>query len=69
MCVRAKVRRYRMHDLRHAAATELVRRHPAAFASRYLGHSTLTMTERYVHTELTSQRWIEPDEAPDAAQV
>jgi integrase len=57
VCIRAKVRRYRFHDLRHTAATELLTRHLPAFVSRYLGHSTLAMTDRYAHTELSDAAW------------
>lgn len=50
VCERAGVRRYRMHDLRHAAITNLVMRGVApAIVQAYAGHSSPTQTSAYTH--------------------
>jgi len=50
LCDRAGVRRVRIHDLRHAAATELLRHWPMATVSRYIGHATIQQTvDTYGH--------------------
>lgn len=51
-CARAGVRRVGWHILRHTFASELAARGASASAiQRLLGHSTLAMTERYVHVD------------------
>lgn len=63
VCRRAGVKRYRMHDLRHAATTAMLARGIApGLVSGYMGHSSLTMTDRYTHTTLTDLAWIEPED-------
>lgn len=57
LCARAGVKRYRMHDLRHAAVTAMLTSHQPAYVSAWAGHSSLAMTDRYTHTELTDQVW------------
>lgn len=57
LCDRACVRRVGWHTLRHTFASELATRGASASAiQRLLGHSTLAMTERYVHVGEASLR-------------
>lgn len=44
------------HDLRHVAATELVKRIDVVTASRILGHASVEMTMRYVHVTDADKR-------------
>jgi integrase len=58
MCDRLGIRRIRLHDIRHTAATLLLERnvHPKVVAD-ILGHSSVTMTlDRYSHVSDTLQR-------------
>jgi len=49
-CRRAGIKDLHPHDLRHTFATRLIKRGVSIFAvSRLLGHSSVTMTERYSH--------------------
>ena len=54
-CDEAGIPRIRFHDLRHSAATFITDAVGIAQAKAVLGHSTLAMTERYVHQSATSQ--------------
>lgn len=61
-CRRVGVRRIGWHVLRHTFATQLVSRGvPMRVVQRYLGHSTVVMTERYAH--------LAPDVLADAISV
>jgi integrase len=47
----AKIEDFRFHDLRHSAATRIVRQTGnIALAQRLLGHSNITTTSRYAHS-------------------
>jgi integrase len=46
----AKIKGLRFHDLRHLAASRLVKVTDVVTASKILGHSSLDMTLRYVHS-------------------
>ena len=46
----AKIKGLRFHDLRHLAASRLVKVMDVVTASKILGHSSLDMTLRYVHS-------------------
>ena len=49
-CVRAKVERFRFHDLRHTFATRLVRAGVDLYAVQKLGRwKTISMVMRYAH--------------------
>lgn len=54
VCDRAGVKRYRFHDLRHAAATSLIESgNPLLIVSRYLGHGSIGITaDTYGHVRL-----------------
>ena len=57
VCKAAKVRNLRIHDLRHTFASRLLAAGVAETdISRLLGHSTLRMTARYVHSSEVSRR-------------
>lgn len=57
ICDRAGVRRISWHVLRHTFATELTRRGaPLPAVQKLLGHSTIKMTERYIHVVPTMLR-------------
>jgi integrase len=62
LCVSAGVKRYRMHDLRHAAATALLAAGwPLATVSRYIGHATIAQTvDVYGHPTFDGLRFPEP---------
>lgn len=62
LCLVARIGAYRFHDLRHAAATDLLTRADVVSVSRQLGHSQLAMTNRYLHPELADAPWQEPDQ-------
>jgi integrase len=47
---KAKIKGLRFHDLRHLAASRLVKVTDVVTASKILGHSSLDMTLRYVHS-------------------
>ena len=54
LCERAAVRRYRFHDLRHAAITDLAELGmPLHVLKAWAGHSKLSITERYLHVRQT----------------
>lgn len=60
LCARAGTRRYRMHDLRHAALTTLLETNDLLMVSRYAGHSTHKITgDVYAHIQLGGIR-LEP---------
>jgi len=49
-CTRAKIKGFRVHDLRHTFASWLVQGGvPLLEVAKLLGHSTIEMTERYAH--------------------
>src|SRR5213594_1006287 len=49
-CTRAKIKSFRVHDLRHTFASWLVQGGvPLLEVAKLLGHSTIEMTERYAH--------------------
>ncbi len=49
-CAKAGIKDFRVHDLRHTCASWLVSSGQRLPAVRdLLGHSTITMTERYAH--------------------
>lgn len=49
-CTRAQIQDYRIHDMRHTCAAWLVSAGvPLTEVRDLLGHSTITMTERYAH--------------------
>lgn len=57
LCARAGTRRYRMHDLRHAALTHLAETNELLHVSRYAGHSSPQITAAvYLHNGLESIR-------------
>lgn len=50
LCRRAGLRRMGWHVLRHTYASQLAMEEvPILTISRFMGHSTIKMTERYVH--------------------
>lgn len=50
LCAKAKVRRVRVHDLRHTCASLLLAQGDARTIMETLGHSTITMTlDTYAH--------------------
>jgi integrase len=52
VCERAGVRRFRMHDLRHAATMDLLLDNPIEVVSRFVGHSSLKITaDVYGHAD------------------
>jgi len=58
ICEAAEVRRIRLHDLRHTAATQMLRAnvHPKVVAD-VLGHSSVTTTlDIYSHVDVSMQR-------------
>src|SRR6266513_3863224 len=49
-CTRARIKGFRVHDLRHTFASWLVQGAvPLLEVAKLLGHSTIEMTERYAH--------------------
>lgn len=57
LCARAGTRRYRMHDLRHAALTHLAEHNELVFVSRYAGHSSVRITgDVYAHNAVDGIR-------------
>lgn len=54
LCDVAGIPRFRFHDLRHSAATVITEAVGIAQAKAVLGHSSLSMTEKYVHQRATS---------------
>lgn len=51
-CKRANITGFRFHDLRHTSATRMLENGANVVAvSRILGHSTLSITMRYVHPD------------------
>jgi len=67
VCDRAGVRRYRIHDLRHAAATELLGHWPMATVSRYIGHATIQQTvDTYGHPTFDGLSFPDSDARSDA---
>lgn len=68
LCARAGVRRYRIHDLRHAAATALLESPGWTMptVSRYIGHATIKQTvDTYGHPTFDGLTFPEPDLTPD----
>ena len=56
-CCRAEIKAFHPHDLRHACAAWLVTAGvPLPEIRDLLGHSTIQMTERYVHLALENVR-------------
>jgi integrase len=56
-CLEAKVENLHIHDLRHTFATRLLELgHRETDINKVLGHSSLKMTKRYVHSSETSRR-------------
>jgi integrase len=56
-CRRAGIIRLRFHDLRHTFATRLVRKGVDVETLRsLLGHFSITVTERYIHTAAEQKR-------------
>ena len=50
MCKRVGIKRIGWHVLRHTFATQLaMRKVPLYYIQKLLGHSSITMTERYSH--------------------
>ena len=56
----AGLERIRVHDLRHSFGSIWAQRVPLAVVKAWMGHSSVTTTERYVHTnDETFRRWVE----------
>lgn len=56
-CRRAGIEGLRFHDLRHTFASRLVQNHvDVGTVRKLLGHSTLLITQRYIHSDETTLR-------------
>ena len=52
-CDKANIARWSPHQLRHAAATEIRKRHGVEMARIILGHRSLGMTELYAERDMS----------------
>ena len=56
---KAKLKQIRFHDLRHSFGSIWGDRVPPAILKAWMGHSSITTTERYVHTnDEMFRRWV-----------
>jgi integrase len=69
----AGLRRIRFHDLRHSFGTQAIQRFDIYKVQRWLGHKSITTTEKYLHyradadaAQAMDDLW-KPQAAPDAA--
>jgi integrase len=70
---RAGLRRIRFHDLRHSFGTQAIQRFDIYTVQRWLGHKSITTTEKYLHFRADADAaaamdalWATPSAAHDA---
>lgn len=69
----AGLRRIRFHDLRHSFGTQAISRFDVYTVQRWLGHKSITTTEKYLHfredadaAQAMDDLWAAPTSAPDS---